>query len=125
MATPAIDLPGTSTADRAVAGASIAASPPRRVFITAAEVSGDRHAAQFIRSLRQILPDVYVEGLGGPEMEAAGAKVHQNTVTKAAMGWRGALRALEVYKVLRWTRKHFDAHRPDLWVGVDSPSMNF
>jgi lipid-A-disaccharide synthase len=95
------------------------------VFITAAEVSGDRHAAQFIRSLRQIIPDVYVEGLGGPEMEAAGAVVHQNTVTKAAMGWRGALRALEVYKVLRWTRKHFDAHRPDLWVGVDSPSMNF
>lgn len=98
---------------------------PKRVFITAAEVSGDRHAAQFIHSLRKILPDVQVEGLGGPEMEAAGAKIHRNTVTNAAMGWRGALRALEVYKVLRWTRQHFDAHKPDLWVGVDSPSMNF
>jgi lipid-A-disaccharide synthase len=98
---------------------------PRRVFITVAEVSGDRHAAQLIRALKQIDPDVIVEGFGGPEMAAAGAVIHRNTVTRAAMGIRGALRAFEVYRMLRWARRHFDEHRPDVWVGVDSPSMNF
>src|SRR5690349_21037909 len=98
---------------------------PRRVFITVAEVSGDRHAAQLIRSLRQLEPDLVIEGLGGPEMAAAGATVHRDTVNKAAMGLRGALRAGEVYRVLRWTRRYFTEHRPDVWVGVDSPSMNF
>jgi len=34
----------------------------RRVFITAAEVSGDKHAAQLIRSLRQLDPEIIVEG---------------------------------------------------------------
>src|SRR3954470_1708546 len=87
---------------------------PRRVFITVAEVSGDRHAAQLIRSLKQLDPEVIVEGLGGPEMAAAGAVIHCNTVTRAAMGIRGALRAFEVYGMLRWARRHFDEQRPDV-----------
>ena len=97
----------------------------RRVFITVAEVSGDRHAAQLVKSLKALDPQIEVEGLGGPEMAAAGATVHFDTVQNAAMGWRGALRAGEVYRRLRWTRRHFEQRRPDLLVGVDSPSMNF
>jgi lipid-A-disaccharide synthase len=98
---------------------------PSRIFITVAEVSGDKHAAQLIRSLKQLDPDAIIEGLGGPEMSAAGATIHRDTVTHAAMGWRGALRAVEIHGVLRWTRRHFQQNRPALWIGVDSPSMNF
>ena len=97
----------------------------RRVFITVAEVSGDRHAAQLIRALRALDPALLIEGHGGPEMAAAGAVLHRETVANAAMGLRGALRAVEVSRLLRWTGEHFDRHRPDLYVGVDSPSMNF
>jgi len=97
----------------------------RRVFITVAEVSGDRHAAQLVRALRELDPSIEVEGLGGPEMAAAGATIHRETVGNAAMGWRGALRAAEVWGLLRWTKHHFARNRPDLVVGVDSPSMNF
>ena len=110
--------PGPPAANAANAG-------PRRVFITVAEVSGDRHAAQLIRSLKAMEPDIIIEGHGGPDMAAAGATVHRDTVTRAAMGWRGALRAVELSKVLRWTKRHFDANKPDIWIGVDSPSMNF
>jgi len=97
----------------------------KRVFITVAEVSGDKHAAQLIHSLKKLDPGIVVEGLGGPEMEAAGAVIHRNTVTKAAMGWRGALRAFEMMDALKWVRNHFDTERPDLQIGVDSPSLNF
>jgi lipid-A-disaccharide synthase len=97
----------------------------RRIFITVAEVSGDKHAAQLIRSLRELDPQLTIEGHGGPEMAEAGARIHRNTVAKAAMGWRGALRALDVLKLLRWTNRYFDEYRPDLQIGVDSPSMNF
>ena len=100
-------------------------SRPKHVFITVAEVSGDRHAAQLVRALRELDPSLVIEGLGGPEMKAAGATVHQETVSNAAMGWRGALRAAEVWRLLRWTRRHFDRKPPDLQIGVDSPSMNF
>src|SRR5688572_16200058 len=97
----------------------------RRVFITAAEVSGDKHAAQLVTALRRLDPGLVIEGLGGPEMAAAGAKVHRETVGNAAMGWRGALRAFEVLGLLKWTREHFRINKPDLQIGVDSPSMNF
>ncbi len=97
----------------------------RRVFITVAEVSGDRHAAQLVRSLKQLDPQMIIEGHGGPEMAAAGAYIHRETVGNAAMGWRGALRAAEMYRLLRWTRKYFDDTKPHLHIGVDSPSMNF
>jgi lipid-A-disaccharide synthase len=98
---------------------------PKRVFITVAEVSGDRHAAQLVRALRELDPSIEIEGIGGAEMRAAGAVVHHETVSNAAMGWRGALRAAEVWRLLRWTRRHFAARPPDIQVGVDSPSMNF
>ncbi|HEX4792908.1 MAG TPA: hypothetical protein VH370_03895 [Humisphaera sp.] len=97
----------------------------RRIFITVAEVSGDKHAAQLIRSLRELDPQLTIEGHGGPEMAEAGARIHRNTVAKATMGWRGALLALDVYKLLRWTDRYFDEYQPDLQIGVDSPSMNF
>ena len=97
----------------------------RRVFITVAEVSGDKHAAQLVAALRRLDPTLIIEGLGGPEMAAAGATIHRETVGNAAMGWRGALRAFEVMNLLRWTRGHFERHRPDIQIGVDSPSMNF
>ena len=97
----------------------------RRVFITVAEVSGDKHAAQLIRSLKQLDPTITIEGLGGPEMAAAGATVHRDTVTKAAMGWRGIFRASEVMNALKWTRNYFKTYQPHLHIGVDSPSMNF
>lgn len=97
----------------------------RRVFITAAEVSGDTHAAQLIRELRASEPGIQIEGIGGPAMAAAGALIHTNTVANAAMGWRGILRASEIYKILHATRRQFAETKPDLWIGVDSPSMNF
>jgi lipid-A-disaccharide synthase len=98
---------------------------PRRVFITVAEVSGDQHAAHLVRSLRQLLPDVVVEAHGGPLMQAAGAIVHHETTRRAAMLHQGIARAAEVWRLLRWTRRHFDQNRPDLLVCVDSPAMNF
>src|SRR5579864_2930397 len=75
-------LPALDTPRRA--GCSRPAVSSRRIFMTVAEVSGDKHAAQLIRSLRQLDPELTIEGLGGPEMADAGALVHRNTVTKAA-----------------------------------------
>ena len=36
----------------------------RRVFISVAEVSGDKHAAQLIRSLKQLDPSIQIDALG-------------------------------------------------------------
>ncbi len=98
---------------------------PRRIFISVAEVSADQHAAALIASLHQLDPQAVVEGLGGPAMAAAGATIHFETVTNAAMGWRGALRALEFRRYLKWTRQYFAENKPDLLICIDSSGVNF
>ena len=97
----------------------------RRVFITVGEASGDQHAALLVRELKAMDKDILVEGLGGPAMTAAGAMVHYDTVQRAAMGWRAAFRALEIGRILKWTRNHFREHRPDLVICIDSWAMNW
>jgi lipid-A-disaccharide synthase len=98
----------------------------RKVFITVAEVSGDTHAAELIRSLRQLDPEIQIDGIGGARMAGAGANIIYESVGNAAMGWRGALRAVEVIGLLRQTRKRYEDPelRPDLHVCIDSSAMN-
>ena len=97
----------------------------RRVFITAAEVSGDSHAAHLIESLRKLDPSLIFEGHGGPEMESAGTIIHHETTRRAAMGAFAASRVGEMWWLLQWTKRYFNRSKPDLQICVDSPAMNF
>jgi lipid-A-disaccharide synthase len=97
---------------------------PKRIFITAAEASGDQHAAELIRELKKLDPTIEIEGLGGPKMSAAGATLLEETVGKAAMGWRGALRALEASRWLKRVANRYREQKPDLHVCVDSSAVN-
>ena len=97
---------------------------PKRIFITAAEASGDQNAAALIRSLKTLDPTIEIEGLGGPKMAAAGAKLLEDTVERAAMGWRGALRALEARRWMKMTAARYYEAQPDLHICVDSSAIN-
>ncbi|MBI4864200.1 MAG: lipid-A-disaccharide synthase, partial [Candidatus Riflebacteria bacterium] len=46
-----------------------------RVFISAGEASGDRHAANLARCLRELNPEVRLVGMGGDRMREAGVDV--------------------------------------------------
>lgn len=96
----------------------------RRVFITVAETSGDRHAAQLVRSLRQLDPDIIIEGYGGPEMAEAGATILCETVANAAMTVHGAKRVFEISSLLKQASAYYREQKPDLQVCVDSSAMN-
>ena len=96
-----------------------------RVFISCAELSGDRHAAKLAVAIRALRPDVVLEGIGGEAMRAAGVDVRHETVRKARMGLGAFLRAREVLGILRDTREHFRrAGPPALVVCCDSWTMN-
>ena len=98
---------------------------PRRVFITAAEVSGDLHAAELVRSLKSLDPSLQIEGHGGPRMREAGCRIIYDTTKRAAMGLSAFTRVFEMLRLVRWTRRHFQKRKPDLQICVDSPAMNF
>ena len=96
----------------------------RHVYITVADTSADLHAANLVSAMRNLDPELKFAGLGGPRMQAAGVELAENTVSGAAMGWRGALR---VFEALRWRKAmdgSFDASPPDLHICIDSSAMN-
>ncbi len=96
----------------------------KRVMITLAEHSADVHASHFVRSLRQLRPDIEISALGGDALKSAGVNVFFDTVRNAAMGWRGLLRAREMKQRLAFVAQLYATNKPDLHVCCDSWTMN-
>ncbi|MCK4276998.1 MAG: hypothetical protein KAX78_10820, partial [Phycisphaerae bacterium] len=95
------------------------------IFLSAAEPSGDRHAAGLIRALRARMPDARFIGVAGEKMAAAGCEVVADLTTRASMLTEPFLRAgYYVYTVTR-LRKAIREIGPDVFVPVDSPALNW
>jgi lipid-A-disaccharide synthase len=58
-------------------------------------------------------------------MRAAGCRLIYDTTRKAAMGVGAVKRIAEMYRLVQWTKAHFQRRKVDLQICVDSPAMNF
>jgi len=95
-----------------------------RIFISAAEPSGDRHAADLIAQIRTIRPESTFFGVSGPLMQAAGCECMDDFTSESAM-LLGALRlAKRAHKLTRRVRKLLRAGNTDLAILVDSPALH-
>jgi lipid-A-disaccharide synthase len=72
-----------------------------QVFFSAGEPSGDLHAANLLRQLRERDPRIQGFGFGGPHLQAAGADVLFPLASHAIMGLSGVARALPTMIRLR------------------------
>ena len=96
-----------------------------RLFFSAGDTSGDQHAARLRTRLRELLPGLSAEGLGGPALAAAGCALHEDLVSHAIIGFSGALAAVpHMLGVLRRTAGVLDARRPAAVILVDYPGLN-
>lgn len=101
------------------------ATQPPRVFLTCAELSADKHLANLARAVHVLRPDIELEGIGGEAMRQAGVRVHHETVRGARWGLGAFIRAREMFRIFRWTRRRFrEAGPPQLMVCCDSWTMN-
>ena len=97
---------------------------PARIFISAAEPSGDRHAAELIRKIRDISPDTRFSGVAGPLMQAAGCDAMADWTRQATM-LVGAVRLTrQAYRLWADVRRRLTAEPVDLAILVDSPALH-
>jgi lipid-A-disaccharide synthase len=98
---------------------------PVRIGIIAGEASGDLLGARLMRALKDHLPEVHFEGIGGSEMQAEGCN---SLFPMERLSVLGLTEILGRYFELRRLRKqliaHFLASPPDIFIGVDSPGFN-
>ncbi|MGB9429917.1 MAG: lipid-A-disaccharide synthase [Gammaproteobacteria bacterium] len=96
-----------------------------RIGIVAGESSGDQLGAGLIHAIRARVPGAVFEGVAGPEMIAAGCQALARAEDLAVMGIAEVLVHLpRLLRLRRRLRKHFLAHRPDIFIGIDAPDFN-
>jgi lipid-A-disaccharide synthase len=97
-----------------------------RIFISAGEPSGDLHAANLIRSLRNRWPETEFVGFGGPRMREAGAELLYPLVELAVMWFVRVLLNLHKFiRLLFQAQRYFRDHKPDAVILIDYPGFNW
>ncbi len=93
-----------------------------RVGMVAGEASGDYLGARLLASLPA---ERRAEGIGGAQMLAHGFHSHYPLAWLSVMG---LVEVLAAYPKLWWCnhalRRHFLAHPPDVFIGIDAPDFN-
>src|SRR5688500_11516010 len=96
------------------------------IMLSCGEASGDLYAGALVRELRARRPGVEVFGIGGERMRSAGARIVADYHGIAITGLTEALRVVpRFYATLRTLVAEARAKRPDVFVAIDSPELNF
>jgi len=96
-----------------------------RLGLVAGEPSGDLIASRLLAGLLQRLPDLSVEGIGGPALEQAGMDIWHPMAALSVFGYVDALKSLpRLVSIYRDVRKRWLRNPPSLFLGVDAPDFN-
>ena len=97
-----------------------------RVLISCGEPSGDLYAGALTAALRELAPGTRVFGLGGDRLRERGAELVAHYRGLAATGLSEALAVVpRSYAVYRRLVTRARDERPDVFVAVDFPEINF
>ncbi len=104
---------------------SVMAAKPTRIFIIAAEVSSDQHAAAMIRALKKQRPALEIFGIGGDELAAEGMEILVHLRNMAFMGIIEVVKHLpHIFRVKKLLLQAITDRRPDLVILLDYPGFN-
>ena len=96
-----------------------------KYFLIAGEASGDLHASNLIRSLRERDPQGVFVGMGGEKMRGAGCRLVQDYKEMAFMGIVAVLKNLgKVRRNFRIAHEALQQEMPDVVILIDYPSFN-
>lgn len=99
---------------------------PKKIMISAGEASGDLHAANLVKALRNFTPDLDVYGMGGDKLREAGARLQVDCAEMAVVGIVEVLFNLRrIMRNLNKLRHELKHNPPDLLILVDYQEFNF
>lgn len=97
-----------------------------RLFFSAGDPSGDLHASNLIRCLKQIVPDCVVRGFGGPRMAQAGLDQDFDLTQLAVVGITEVLPKLrDFFRLADQAEACFARGEVDAVVLLDFPGFNW
>lgn len=96
-----------------------------RYYVVAGEASGDLHASNLLKAIREEDPEAQFRGCGGDLMRQAGAELLLHYKEMAFMGfWEVLVHLRTVLGNIKRCKKDILAWKPDVLVLVDYPGFN-
>jgi lipid-A-disaccharide synthase len=98
---------------------------PKSIVMVAGEPSGDLHGAHLIHALQAKYCPIFVCGMGGRAMRAAGAKIVIDSDRVAVVGITEVIaKAAQVFKAMGQLKRLLAGLKPDLLILIDFPDFN-
>ncbi|MFN7266395.1 MAG: lipid-A-disaccharide synthase [Bacteroidota bacterium] len=96
-----------------------------KIYLIAGEASGDLHAGNMLKALKQIRPETECRAWGGDNLTEAGATVVKHYRDLAFMGFVEVIKHLgTILRNLSFCKKDILEYNPDALVFVDYPGFN-
>ncbi len=97
----------------------------RRLVAVTGEASGDLIAADAMKTLRLLSPELELAGIGGPRLSAIGMECWFSSHDLAVRGYVEALSKLaHILAVRYWLLEYANKWQPRVFLGVDAPDFN-
>jgi lipid-A-disaccharide synthase len=97
----------------------------KNILIVAGEASSDLHAANLVREIKNINPNINFSGLGGKRLKIEGVNLYYDIVELAVVGLFEVLKNYPKFKkIFDNLLKEVDLNKPELAILVDYPGFN-
>lgn len=97
----------------------------KKIFIVTGELSGDLHASYVVKELKQSMPDIEIEAVGGVNLENEGVKLfsdHRNMGVVGIYALKSILNHIKLGKnILNYLKNEY---KPDLVLLIDYGGFN-
>lgn len=97
-----------------------------RLMLSVGELSADEHAADLVRALRRLHPDIVVRGMGGRHLRAAGMDTIVDAESSASvMGFSDVIKAFgKIRSAMQRLQALIDEWHPHQLIVLDYPDFN-
>jgi len=96
----------------------------KKVFIITGEHSGDIHAGNLVKKLREINPDLEIEGIGGQNLKSEGVKLFSDHSKMGAVGLSPDIVLNHIMLGKRVIDYITKCYKPDLVIMIDYGAFN-
>ena len=96
----------------------------KKLFIITGEYSGDKHAANVVKEIKKLNPDIEIEAIGGKNLEETGIKLYCNHSKMSAVGFNFKMLYAHIQLGKNLAKYLKDEFKPDLVLMVDYGGFN-
>ena len=97
----------------------------KTLFISAGDISGDIHAANLVRALKQLAPSTRIIAIGGPQLKTCADVFVADLASQGITGFVEPIKKLpQFWRLIKQVRQILQTEKPAAFIAVDFYGLN-